>query len=104
MFGTQAVQLVLVRSDHEPVPRRDPLLELLDGGLFELLDQAALDADQVVVVLVLVGAVAVVASPLFDVRTVDVQGAVYTDPDVLQHLFNHRAYASAEVPPITIAR
>ena len=32
------------------------------------------------VVLVLVGAVAVLASSLFDVRTVDVQGAVYTDP------------------------
>jgi cell division protein FtsQ len=29
---------------------------------------------------VLVGAVAVLASSLFDVRTVDVQGAVYTDP------------------------
>lgn len=35
------------------------------------------------VVLLLVGAVAVVASPIFDVRTVKVQGAVYTDRDVL---------------------
>lgn len=35
------------------------------------------------VVLVLVSAIAIVASPLFDVRTVDVQGAVYTDQDVL---------------------
>jgi cell division protein FtsQ len=32
------------------------------------------------IVLVLVGAVAVLASSLFDVRTIDVQGAVYTDP------------------------
>jgi cell division protein FtsQ len=32
------------------------------------------------ILLVLVGAVAVLASSLFDVRTVDVQGAVYTDP------------------------
>jgi len=35
------------------------------------------------IVLVLVGAVAVLASSLFDVRTVDVQGAVYTDPKEL---------------------
>jgi cell division protein FtsQ len=32
------------------------------------------------ILLVLVGAVAILASSLFDVRTVDVQGAVYTDP------------------------
>ncbi len=32
------------------------------------------------ILLVLVGAVAVLASSLFDVRTIDVQGAVYTDP------------------------
>lgn len=32
------------------------------------------------IVVVLVGAVAVLASSLFDVRTIDVQGAVYTDP------------------------
>ncbi len=32
------------------------------------------------ILVVLVGAVAVLASSLFDVRTVDVQGAVYTDP------------------------
>ena len=31
----------------------------------------------------LVGAVAILASSLFDVRTVDVQGAVYTDPEQL---------------------
>ncbi|MGZ4740121.1 MAG: cell division protein FtsQ/DivIB [Ilumatobacteraceae bacterium] len=35
------------------------------------------------ILLVLVGAVAVLASSLFDVRTVDVQGAVYTDPKQL---------------------
>lgn len=32
------------------------------------------------ILLVLVGAVAVLASSMFDVRTIDVQGAVYTDP------------------------
>ena len=35
------------------------------------------------ILLVLVGAVAILASSLFDVRTVDVQGAVYTDPEQL---------------------
>ena len=35
------------------------------------------------ILLVLVGAVAILASSLFDVRTVDVQGAVYTDPQQL---------------------
>ncbi|MEY2415572.1 MAG: cell division protein FtsQ [Ilumatobacteraceae bacterium] len=35
------------------------------------------------ILLVLVGAVAVLASSLFDVRTIDVQGAVYTDPKQL---------------------
>lgn len=35
------------------------------------------------ILLVLVGAVAVLASSLFDVRTVDVQGSVYTDPKQL---------------------
>jgi cell division protein FtsQ len=35
------------------------------------------------ILLVLVGAVAVLASSMFDVRTVDVQGAVYTDPQQL---------------------
>ena len=35
------------------------------------------------ILLVLVGAVAVLASSLFDVRTVDVQGAVYTNPEEL---------------------
>jgi cell division protein FtsQ len=35
------------------------------------------------ILLVLVGAVAVLASSLFDVRTIDVQGAVYTDPEQL---------------------
>jgi cell division protein FtsQ len=38
------------------------------------------------VVLLLVAAVAIVASPIFDVRDVVVQGAVYTDPDVLQEV------------------
>ncbi len=37
----------------------------------------------VALVLVVVAAIAVVASPIFDVRDVQVQGAVYTDPDVL---------------------
>jgi cell division protein FtsQ len=35
------------------------------------------------ILLVLVGAVAVLASSMFDVRTIDVQGAVYTDPSQL---------------------
>lgn len=35
------------------------------------------------ILVVLVGAVAVLASSLFDVRTIDVQGAVYTDPTEL---------------------
>ncbi|MEP7202934.1 MAG: FtsQ-type POTRA domain-containing protein [Ilumatobacteraceae bacterium] len=38
------------------------------------------------ILLVLVGAVAVLASSLFDVRTVDVQGAVYTDPERLSSI------------------
>src|SRR4051812_6186134 len=38
------------------------------------------------VVLVLVGALAILASSLFDVRTVDVQGAVYTDPTRLSSI------------------
>lgn len=37
----------------------------------------------VAIVLLLVGAIAVVASPIFDVTEVRVQGAVYTDADVL---------------------
>jgi hypothetical protein len=36
------------------------------------------------VVLLVVAAIAIVASPIFDVRDVEVQGAVYTDPDVLE--------------------
>jgi cell division protein FtsQ len=36
------------------------------------------------VLLVAIGAIAVFASSIFDVREVSVQGAVYTDPDVLQ--------------------
>ena len=36
------------------------------------------------VVLLVVAAIAVVASPIFDVREVQVQGAIYTDPEVLQ--------------------
>lgn len=35
------------------------------------------------IVLLVVAAIAIVASPIFDVREVEVQGAVYTDPDVL---------------------
>jgi hypothetical protein len=38
------------------------------------------------VLLVIVGALAVLASSLFDVRTVDVQGAVYTDPQQLSSI------------------
>jgi cell division protein FtsQ len=38
------------------------------------------------ILVVLVGAVAVLASSLFDVRTVDVQGAVYTDPAQLSEI------------------
>jgi cell division protein FtsQ len=38
------------------------------------------------ILLVLVGAVAVLASSLFDVRTIDVQGAVYTDPAQLSSI------------------
>ena len=38
------------------------------------------------ILLVLVGAVAVLASSLFDVRTIDVQGAVYTDPQQLSEI------------------
>jgi cell division protein FtsQ len=37
----------------------------------------------VAAVLLVVAGIAVVASPIFDVRDVQVQGAVYTDPDVL---------------------
>lgn len=38
------------------------------------------------VVLLVVAAIAVVASSIFDVRDVQVQGAIYTDPDVLQEV------------------
>jgi cell division protein FtsQ len=38
------------------------------------------------VVLLVVAAIAVVASPIFDVREVQVQGAIYTDPDVLEEV------------------
>ncbi len=38
------------------------------------------------ILVVLVGAIAVLASSLFDVRTVDVQGAVYTDPAQLSQI------------------
>lgn len=37
-----------------------------------------------VVILLAVAAIAIVASPIFDVRVVNVQGATYTDADVLQ--------------------
>jgi cell division protein FtsQ len=40
------------------------------------------------VALVIVGALAVLASSLFDVRTVDVQGAVYTDPKQLSSIID----------------
>lgn len=40
------------------------------------------------VVLVLIAAIAVVASPIFDVNDVQVQGAVYTDEDVLQQVID----------------
>ena len=40
------------------------------------------------VLLVAVAAVAVFASSIFDVRTVSVQGAVYTDPEVLQSVID----------------
>jgi hypothetical protein len=38
------------------------------------------------ILVVLVGAIAVLASSLFDVRSVDVQGAVYTDPAQLSEI------------------
>jgi cell division protein FtsQ len=38
------------------------------------------------ILVVLVGAIAVLASSLFDVRTIDVQGAVYTDPQQLSSI------------------
>ena len=40
------------------------------------------------ILLVMVGAVAVLASSLFDVRTIDVQGAVYTDPQQLSAIID----------------
>lgn len=49
------------------------------------------------VVLLLVGAIAVVASPIFDVREVRVQGAVYTDADVLREVV-----ASLEGEPVLL--
>ena len=42
----------------------------------------------VVVILLAVAAVAVVASPIFDVRTVTVQGATYTDREVLESIID----------------
>ncbi len=41
-----------------------------------------------VVALLIIAAIATVASPIFDVREVTVQGAVYTDPDVLQSVID----------------
>ncbi len=38
------------------------------------------------VVLLVVAAIAIVASPIFDVREVNVQGAIYTDPEVVQEV------------------
>lgn len=49
------------------------------------------------VVLLVVVAIAVVASPIFDVRDVEVQGAVYTDPDVLEEVI-----ASIEGEPVLL--
>jgi cell division protein FtsQ len=49
------------------------------------------------VVLLVVAAIAIVASPIFDVRDVEVQGAVYTDPDVLQEVI-----ASIEGEPVLL--
>ena len=43
------------------------------------------------VVLLVVAAIAIVASPIFDVRDVQVQGAVYTDPEVLQEVIDRIA-------------
>ena len=40
------------------------------------------------ILVVLVGAIAVLASSLFDVRTIDVQGAVYTDPTELSSIID----------------
>ena len=52
------------------------------------------------ILLVLVGAVAVLASSLFDVRTIDVQGAVYTDPQQLSEIVDKvRGEAILLVPP-----
>src|SRR5262249_48640600 len=49
-----AVELVLVRAEIEPVLPRHLVLQALDAGLLELGDAVALDADQVVVVTVTV--------------------------------------------------
>ena len=49
------------------------------------------------IVLLLVAGIAVVASPIFDVREVRVQGAVYTDVDVLQEVV-----ASLEGEPVLL--
>jgi len=43
------------------------------------------------VVLVAVAAIAIVASPIFDVRTITVQGAAYTDSDVLDSIIDKLA-------------
>lgn len=40
------------------------------------------------VILLVIAAIAVVASPIFDVEQVEVQGAVYTDDDVLQQVID----------------
>ncbi len=49
------------------------------------------------IVLLVVAAIAVVASPIFDVREVEVQGAVYTDPEVLAEVI-----ASIEGEPVLL--
>src|SRR5690606_12404277 len=51
--GAGAVQLVLVAPQLEAVPEREVFLQLLDLLVLELDDVAALEADEVVVVLVL---------------------------------------------------
>src|SRR6185312_11426660 len=52
---TDPVELVFVEAQLEAVLLRHRLLQLLDLGLFELGDVAALDADQVIVVARVVG-------------------------------------------------
>ena len=50
-----AVELVLVRAQDEAVPAGYLFLKVLDAGLLELGDVAALDADEMIVVRGVVG-------------------------------------------------